>query len=571
LLSGKYKLGAEIGSGGMSRVFRALCVATGEVVAVKVLRPELVQHEVACARFVREGRSASMLRHPNVTETIDVGTADGGTPYLVMELLEGETLAHYAEMNGGVLKLEPFLEFVCPILEAVEEAHRRGIVHRDLKPENIFLATIGPRVIPKLLDFGISRIGTDEQRVTTTGVTLGTPAYMAPEQVISAQHADARSDIWSLGVMMYELLSGQLPFEGESSGATYIAIATRDPKRLADLAFHIPAPIGQVVHRCIQREPNDRYESVGDLLQDLRIAAKGGAIRKKLVTTPDLELGPRSGSMSSLRAVGHASLPASGAHPAALRSSAPDIEKTSSVRLAVSPQFDSGRQAQAPAGRQVGSGIDLELTAPMRSVVAPRVVRVHRDAVLAGAGRSYGGQPEQRTRAPLTTSIPAALVAVATAALCVYRLQTPLGSVTTEALRDFVRDPLPGAVLAIIATTLGLFGLGTVALGIRGKRSSVWIGGGGVLWTAACLGLTAGPMPEAVRTVPVGLGVVCIALALAALSSARDQWQRGWLRRVTTLVAAGLGAGLCFFVGVELFVAATHTLQATARAATGSG
>jgi eukaryotic-like serine/threonine-protein kinase len=277
VLGQKYQLEAQIGEGGMARVFRAKRLTNDTAVAIKVLHDTLRHNEEACTRFLREAKTATELRHPNVVEALDLGTAEGGQPYLVLELLTGCSLSEYAEArrrNGegkGRLSLAELLTFLTPILEALEEAHGKGIVHRDLKPENVFLAEERGMRIPKLLDFGISRIGTDQdaRRVTGAGASLGTPSYMAPEQVLSTKDADARSDIWSLGVSMYELLTGQLPFEGRNAPSVYLAIATSTPPAVHTVVPELPPGADQIIARCLRKEPSERYLSVADLARDL--------------------------------------------------------------------------------------------------------------------------------------------------------------------------------------------------------------------------------------------------------------------------------------------------------------
>jgi eukaryotic-like serine/threonine-protein kinase len=260
VLGQKYQLEAQIGEGGMARVFRAKRLTNDTAVAIKVLHDTLRHNEEACTRFLREAKTATELRHPNVVEALDLGTAEGGQPYLVLELLTGCSLSEYAEArrrNGegkGRLSLAELLTFLTPILEALEEAHGKGIVHRDLKPENVFLAEERGMRIPKLLDFGISRIGTDQdaRRVTGAGASLGTPSY-----------------IWSLGVSMYELLTGQLPFEGRNAPSVYLAIATSTPPAVHTVVPELPPGADQIIARCLRKEPSERYLSVADLARDL--------------------------------------------------------------------------------------------------------------------------------------------------------------------------------------------------------------------------------------------------------------------------------------------------------------
>jgi eukaryotic-like serine/threonine-protein kinase len=269
----KYRLDAQIGEGGMARVFRATRLSSDKVVAIKVLHDRLRKDAESCTRFLREAETATSLRHPNVVQTLDLGTAVTGQPYIVLELLTGCSLSAYAENRGGQISFTELLKFLSPILEALEEAHGLGIVHRDLKPENVFLAEERGKCIPKLLDFGISQIrgSRNEARVTGAGASLGTPSYMAPEQVLSTKDADARSDIWSLGVSMYQLLTGKLPFKGRNAPSVYLEITSSTPQAVRDLAPDLPVGVERMIARCLCKEPSGRYASIADLARDLAL------------------------------------------------------------------------------------------------------------------------------------------------------------------------------------------------------------------------------------------------------------------------------------------------------------
>jgi eukaryotic-like serine/threonine-protein kinase len=271
VLGEKYRIDAQIGEGGMARIYRATRLTTDKVVAIKVLHDNLRHNAESCTRFLREAETATTLRHLNVVQTLDLGTSAGGQPYIVLEFLSGNTLKAFAESRGGRISFAEMLVFLNPILDALEEAHALGIIHRDIKPENVFLAEERGTRIPKLLDFGISRIRAplDERRVTGAGASFGTPSYMAPEQVLSTKDADARSDIWSLGISMYELLTGELPFLGLNAPSVYLAIATSTPPSVHKLAPDLPNGVERIIARCLCKEPSERYASIADLARDL--------------------------------------------------------------------------------------------------------------------------------------------------------------------------------------------------------------------------------------------------------------------------------------------------------------
>jgi serine/threonine protein kinase len=276
VLASKYRLEALLGSGGMGHVYRAVNEHVGRAVAIKVLRSEHAENLQVVERFLREARAANLVRHPNVVDVLDIGKEDGGAPFIVQELLDGEDLAHFVERRGGKLPFEEVCDLLLPVIAAVAEAHAQGVVHRDIKPENVFLAkTKGARApTPKLLDFGISKVRAPDLRATEVGMMMGTPAYMAPEQVQGAREADPRSDVWALGVMMFELIAGRMPFDMEAS-ALFVAIATKDAPTLLDVRAEVTPAVSRVVERCLRRQPDERYPSAAELERDLRHVLDG--------------------------------------------------------------------------------------------------------------------------------------------------------------------------------------------------------------------------------------------------------------------------------------------------------
>jgi serine/threonine-protein kinase len=276
LLAGKYALEARLGAGAMGEVWRANHKDLGRQVAIKILKAEHVADRNIVARFLREARAANIVRHANVVDVLDVGEDPPGVPFLVQELLEGEDLGAHLTARGHGLPFDAAVKLLLPIVEAVAFAHGRGVVHRDIKPENVFLARSGESVVPKLLDFGISHVAAEgATRVTATGVSLGTPAYMAPEQIKGSREVDTRSDVWALGVLMHETLSGRLPFKGDTVGELFVQIATEDPTPLEVDAPHLPTAICRIVAKCLKRSPADRYQDARTLLFDLEAVAAG--------------------------------------------------------------------------------------------------------------------------------------------------------------------------------------------------------------------------------------------------------------------------------------------------------
>jgi serine/threonine protein kinase len=277
LLASKYRLVSLLGSGAMGHVYRATNELIGRPVALKLLRKEHAKNAEIVDRFVREARAANLVRHPNVVNILDMGREEDGTPFIVQQLLEGEDLAAYVTRVGGRISREEVVELLCPVIDAVAEAHACSVVHRDIKPANVFLAMESGRRVPMLLDFGISKIRHPQGgvRETEVGMLMGTPAYMPPELIQGAKIADARSDVWAIGVMLFELLAGRLPFEGDDAVGLFVTVATTDAPRLIDVEPHVPPDLSKIVERCLRRAPADRYPSAAELARDLRLVILG--------------------------------------------------------------------------------------------------------------------------------------------------------------------------------------------------------------------------------------------------------------------------------------------------------
>jgi serine/threonine-protein kinase len=272
VLDGKYQVERILGAGGMGVVVTARNIALDTRVALKFLRPEMLGNSDAMARFGREARAAAKITSEHVARVHDVGTLKNGSPYIVMEFLEGEDLASWLERHGR-LPVEQAVDFVLQACVAIADAHRLGIVHRDLKPSNLFCArrSDGQATI-KVLDFGISKL-TDLSHasdapglsVTKTATVLGSPHYMSPEQVQNPKEVDTRSDIWAIGVIVFELLTGVRPFVGEVFGEIAVKIAIQPPPSIRSLRPDVPAGLEAAVVRCLQKNKNDRYSDVSEL------------------------------------------------------------------------------------------------------------------------------------------------------------------------------------------------------------------------------------------------------------------------------------------------------------------
>jgi serine/threonine-protein kinase len=271
ILADKYRVERVLGAGGMGVVVAATHLELQELVAVKFLHPEAIESPEAAARFLREARVAVKIRSENVARVIDVGRLENGAPYMVMEYLEGEDLA--AQLLRGPLPVEVAIDYVIQACSAMAEAHKVGVVHRDLKPANLYIVqrSDGAHIV-KVLDFGISKLSVpdlSEAGLTKTSTMMGSPYYMSPEQMRSARDVDVRTDVWALGVITFELLTAENAFGGTSLPELVANIMTCGPRRLSELNPKVPEGLCQVVYRCLQKEPADRFQNVADLAQAL--------------------------------------------------------------------------------------------------------------------------------------------------------------------------------------------------------------------------------------------------------------------------------------------------------------
>ncbi|MEM9070361.1 MAG: protein kinase [Myxococcota bacterium] len=272
---GKYRLEAMLGEGGMGVVYRATNTATGRPVAVKLLRDQLVPDVTARKRFEREARAAAALDHPNVVDVLDLGTSDDGAAYIVLELLRGESLADLLERIHHLGPPEA-LAILLPVVDALAVAHDIGFAHRDLKPDNIFLAQgHHGEVIPKLLDFGLAKpiLAEKATQLTATGSVFGTPGYMSPEQAQGMQGMDHVFDLWGMGVILFETMTGQMPFEAPTAAVLMNKILSDRAPKVRDVYPSIPSPVAKVVDRALDARRAKRHPSARALHNDLREAA----------------------------------------------------------------------------------------------------------------------------------------------------------------------------------------------------------------------------------------------------------------------------------------------------------
>src|SRR5215469_8232401 len=270
---GPYEILGPLGAGGMGEVYRAKDTRLERIVAIKILPKEMSRDLARKQRFEREAKTISSLNHPNICTLHDIGSQDG-VDFLVMECVEGETLAK--RLEKGALPLEQVLKYGAQIADALDKAHRAGIVHRDLKPGNIMVTTTGA----KLLDFGLAKsaaplvsgvtlsTAVPTTPVTQEGTVVGTFQYMSPEQV-EGKEVDGRSDIFSLGAVLYEMLTGKKPFEGKSQLSVASAVLEKDPAPISGIKPMTPPALDHAIRRCLTKDPDERWQTGRDLAGEL--------------------------------------------------------------------------------------------------------------------------------------------------------------------------------------------------------------------------------------------------------------------------------------------------------------
>jgi hypothetical protein len=277
-VAGRWQVIRELGRGASGAVFEARD-GDGTRAALKVLLPEWRNHEEVVERFVREARVLMRLRSPHVAQLLDVGNLDaarGGLPYLALEYLEGTDLGRVVETRGRV-PYRQALAWAADACEGIAEAHALGVVHRDVKPSNVFLVDAGPDAAPlvKVIDFGIAAgEAAGSSKITNMGAIVGSPAYMSPEQMMAASDVDLRADVWSMGVLLYEILAGDTPFRGKDHLSLFANVMTKPPLPLrAHMKDGVPPGVEAVILKCLRRPREERYQSMQALAGELRSVA----------------------------------------------------------------------------------------------------------------------------------------------------------------------------------------------------------------------------------------------------------------------------------------------------------
>ena len=296
---GRYEIRSALGAGGMGQVYLAEDTELGRRVALKVLPSDMMADDAARKRLLREARAAATLDHPHICSVYEVGEADGRR-FIAMQFVDGETLD--VRVKRATLSADEAIAIAADVADALADAHAHGVIHRDIKPSNVMLTARGQAVV---VDFGLAKaaLGSEDARddaatasvLSTPGAVMGTVPYMSPEQV-RGEPLDGRSDIFSLGVVLYELLSGQRPFADKSAGAIASAILTREPPPLSRLVPDLPAELERIVAKALRKDPDARYQTAKDLLIELRALREERSFQAKLArSTPPSSPGRTAG------------------------------------------------------------------------------------------------------------------------------------------------------------------------------------------------------------------------------------------------------------------------------------
>jgi len=299
LIGGKFRLERVLGEGGMGVVYAAVHLDLRKHVAIKLIRDELATHPEVVERMLNEARIAASLRSEHVARVLDVGTLDTGAPFIVMEYLDGADLATMLEEQGP-LSPTTAIDYVIQACEAVAEAHAAGIVHRDIKPDNIFISNgADGEPMAKVLDFGVSKVLVGDRAggvVTNPSSLIGSPSYMAPEAMQDSEQAGAPADVWSLGAVLYELVSGQRPFGGKNLPEVCAKVLSVDPPLLQTVAPGVPAALEEIVLRCLERDPTKRITvlELAAALAPLGSAESSAVVKRIERVASGIRLKPRS-------------------------------------------------------------------------------------------------------------------------------------------------------------------------------------------------------------------------------------------------------------------------------------
>jgi len=395
---GNYQIESLIGEGGMGRVYQALHPGIGRKAAVKVLAAGAAADPHVVGRFVTEARAAAAIRHPNIIDIYDSGVLRNGAPYIVMEYLEGESLARV--LRRGPVPLDDALDWACQVAEALAAAHKHSVVHRDLKPDNLFLVPdprrLGKKQV-KVLDFGIAKLQhptLGQVHSTRTGSLLGTPLYMSPEQCMGMKDIDDRTDIYSLGVILYELCTGRRPFDGDGVYAVITMHVSEPPVPPSTYRPGLPAELEAIILRALAKAPAERQESMAVLLSRLELVrgntrASTEALLRASPRTREAVFRASSGAVPEIETIGDAAVSKQATAPTA-RAAGParrflPIALAAGVALFALYRWGPLAHQELPPGR-AGPAVPLPATpAPATGPLYPESVEIGLESAPSGA------------------------------------------------------------------------------------------------------------------------------------------------------------------------------------------
>jgi eukaryotic-like serine/threonine-protein kinase len=456
LLAGKYRVEKVLGFGGMGVVVSAFRGDLEQRVAVKFLSEAAAERPDAAERFRREARAAAKIRSEHVARVLDVGTLDTGLPYMVMEFLEGNDIAEELRQHERLPMVEA-VDFILQAIEALAEAHAGGVVHRDLKPSNLFLArrADGSRRV-KVLDFGISKALTgssvEELSLTKTAALIGSPLYMAPEQMRSAKDVDTRADIWSLGAMLYEMLTGHPPYTGESIPQLCAALLHDDPAPLRQHRPEIPEGLEQAVLRCLMKDRTQRFPTVFELGRALLPFAQADS--RIHVERAERVLGVKDATMSGVAPSMERVSSTAGVSVTPLMAPRPPMAITPQPEVDVmEPTVNSwGHTGTVRTPKRRGALIAVGAVAALLAGAAGIWAAGRGDdpsevVKPAASPASRGAEPEKAdikpTGAPILPAAPAAAPVAATVASAVGIAETPPAPAAPSKLKPALVAPAP--------------------------------------------------------------------------------------------------------------------------------
>jgi eukaryotic-like serine/threonine-protein kinase len=424
VLSGKYELHSVLGKGGMGVVYRGKHLGTDRPIAVKVLRRELMADATLAKRFMREAKAAAVMQHPNVVDVLDYGVEPDGTAFQVLELLEGESLGEHLARKGKI-PIDVVLSLLLPVIHALAAAHARGVVHRDLKPDNVFLArNAHGRIVPKLLDFGVAKLmpahgGPSSTLSTRAGSAIGTPAYMSPEQARGTADVGTPTDIWAIGVILFECVAGEVPFDAETGSILMARIIMEQARSLATVAPETPPAIVAVIDRALTSKQEDRWPTMAALAEALRAAATESGI----------------------------AVPAVGASDTAAMSLPPPRRELEEIEVPSSDPGESGGEGAHvhPSTRGARGGLSSVMTRDQSAEAQPTPVTTE----------VYAPGPGPSSRAPLVSVLAVSVVALALVLLGMWLREPTVGAGPSAAPPAFARPaeaPLPVQIIEAEAT-----------------------------------------------------------------------------------------------------------------------